>query len=137
MTQGVHHIGHGDPAEHGLLRGSARHAQANRLRETDGDCATLAKDRSAGLHHAFIVVADDYEQAKAFFEKKSLLFEESRQDGAGLRFRGPGGNALIDLASYKGDAEDWPGSPRSPPCVERGETSGHNPARRRIQGNER
>ncbi len=86
--------------------------------DTGGDCVILAKSNAKidpddhNLHHAFIVDAEDYEDAKASLAEKGVdvIWEEDRQGGAvnGPRayFHDPDGNVLeiINLTSYKGDA---------------------------------
>lgn len=84
--------------------------------DTGGDCVILAKSAAKidpqehDLHHAFIVDADAYEDAKAWLAEKGVevIWEEDRQGGAvnGPRayFHDPDGNVLeiINLTSYKG-----------------------------------
>ncbi len=85
--------------------------------DTGGDCVILAKSEARidpddhNVHHAFIVDADHYEEAKADLTANGVdvFFEEDRQGGAvnGPRayFHDPDGNVLeiISLTSYKGD----------------------------------
>ena len=82
-----------------------------------GDCLILSKSEARinpnehDVHHAFIVDADDYENAKRDLAANGVdvFFEEDRQGGAvnGPRpyFYDPDGNVLeiINLTSYKGD----------------------------------
>lgn len=85
--------------------------------DTGGDCVILARSEAKidpddhDVHHAFIVDADEYEQAKKDLMENGVdvFFEEDRQGGAvnGPRayFHDPDGNVLeiINLTSYKGD----------------------------------
>lgn len=85
--------------------------------DTGGDCVILARSAAKidpedhDVHHAFIVDADHYEDAKTDLTKNGVdvFFEEDRQGGAvnGPRayFHDPDGNVLeiISLTSYKGD----------------------------------
>lgn len=85
--------------------------------DTGGDCVILAKSEARvdpedhDVHHAFIVDADHYEDAKKDLTANGVdvFFEEDRQGGAvnGPRayFHDPDGNVLeiISLTSYKGD----------------------------------
>lgn len=85
--------------------------------DTGGDCVILAKSEAKidpddhDVHHAFIVDADHYEEAKKDLTSNGVdvFFEEDRQGGAvnGPRayFHDPDGNVLeiISLTSYKGD----------------------------------
>lgn len=84
--------------------------------DTGGDCVILAKSNAKidpdehDVHHAFIVDADHYEDAKTDLSSNGVdvFFEEDRQGGAvnGPRayFHDPDGNVLeiISLTSYKG-----------------------------------
>lgn len=84
---------------------------------TGGDCVILARSAARidpedhDVHHAFIVDAEAYEDAKKDLTENGveLFFEEDRQGGAvnGPRayFHDPDGNVLeiIKLTSYKGD----------------------------------
>lgn len=86
--------------------------------DTGGDCVILAKSTAKidpddhNLHHAFIVDADEFENAKTVLAEKGVdvIWEEDRQGGAvnGPRayFHDPDGNVLeiINLTSYKGSA---------------------------------
>ena len=92
--------------------------------DSGGDCIILARcARTADpeehdLHHAFIVDADEYEDAKTFLAESGvdIFFEEDRQGGAvnGPRayFHDPDGNVLeiINLTSYKGSEAPGSGS---------------------------
>ena len=103
----------------GMRPVQANHERGMVFLDTGGDCVILAKSSARidpqdhDLHHAFIVDADDYEDAKAFLAEKGVdvFFEEDRQGGAvnGRRayFHDPDGNVLeiIDLTSYKGGAQ--------------------------------
>ena len=103
----------------GMRAVQVNHRRGMVFLDTGGDCVILAKSNARidpqdhDLHHAFIVDADDYEDAKAFLEKKGIdvFFEEDRQGGAvnGPRayFHDPDGNVLeiINLTSYKGNAQ--------------------------------
>lgn len=85
--------------------------------DTGGDCVILARSEAKidpddhDVHHAFIVDADHYEDAKKDLTTNGVdvFFEEDRQGGAvnGARayFHDPDGNVLeiISLTSYKGD----------------------------------
>lgn len=85
--------------------------------DTGGDCVILARSAARidpedhDVHHAFIVDAEAYEDAKKDLTENGveLFFEEDRQGGAvnGPRayFHDPDGNVLeiIKLTSYKGD----------------------------------
>ena len=84
--------------------------------DTGGDCVILARSRAKidptdhDLHHAFIVEADEYDDAVRSLEEKGVkvIWQEDRQGGAvnGPRayFHDPDGNVLeiINLTSYKG-----------------------------------
>ena len=84
--------------------------------DTGGDCVILAKSEAKidpddhDVHHAFVVDADHYEDAKKDLTSNGVdvFFEEDRQGGAvnGPRayFHDPDGNVLeiISLTSYKG-----------------------------------
>ena len=86
--------------------------------DTAGDCVILARSEAKidpddhNVHHAFIVDADHYEDAKKDLAENGVdvFFEEDRQGGAvsGPRayFHDPDGNVLeiISLTGYKGDA---------------------------------
>ena len=85
--------------------------------DTGGDCVILARSAAKidpddhDVHHAFIVDAEHYEEAKQDLTANGVdvFFEEDRQGGAvnGPRayFHDPDGNVLeiISLTSYKGD----------------------------------
>ncbi len=85
--------------------------------DTGGDCVILAKSEAKidpddhDVHHAFVVDADHYEDAKKDLAANGVdvFFEEDRQGGAvnGPRayFHDPDGNVLeiISLTSYKGN----------------------------------
>ncbi len=85
--------------------------------DTGGDCVILARSDAKidpddhDVHHAFIVDAGHYEDAKKDLAANGVdvFFEEDRQGGAvnGPRayFHDPDGNVLeiINLTSYKGD----------------------------------
>jgi catechol 2,3-dioxygenase-like lactoylglutathione lyase family enzyme len=85
--------------------------------DTGGDCVILAKSEAKidpddhDVHHAFVVDADHYEDAKKDLTSNGVdvFFEEDRQGGAvnGPRayFHDPDGNVLeiISLTSYKGE----------------------------------
>lgn len=82
-----------------------------------GDCLILARSDAKvnpddhDVHHAFVVDAADYEDAKQTLRDHGVdvFFEEDRQGGAvnGPRayFHDPDGNVLeiINLTNYKGD----------------------------------
>ena len=85
--------------------------------DTGGDCVILAKSEAKidpddhDVHHAFVVDADHYEDAKKDLAANGVdvFFEEDSQGGAvnGPRayFHDPDGNVLeiISLTSYKGN----------------------------------
>jgi catechol 2,3-dioxygenase-like lactoylglutathione lyase family enzyme len=85
--------------------------------DTGGDCVILARSDAKidpnehDVHHAFVVDADHYEDAKKDLTENGVdvFFEEDRQGGAvnGPRayFHDPDGNVLeiISLTSYKGN----------------------------------
>ena len=108
----------------GMTAVQVNHERGMVFLDSGGDCIILARSAQAAdpeehdLHHAFIVAADEYEDAKAFLTERGveIFFEEDRQGGAvnGPRayFHDPDGNVLeiINLTSYKGTEAPGAGS---------------------------